>query len=325
MRVVDSPLGHLDPSRITHMVVDQVGLGGPVVHPDSDGFVVPGHPHQQWLRSSPTSSPSMNQSPSKVMDGCGGQMQSRNDTPTSSMMQMLQQHDGTMRVILMLIVRRQISLSYCDGGVASRSMESPSMCGGPMTPQQMVQQQQGVIHGQPTATGRYNEGGRFTPQQQQQMQQGYTQGISESPGAMHIQQQQIMSGSAGGQGDVSPEMYAMQQQQQQQMMNQQQQQQQHQQQQQQLMAQQQPLLSQQMVVPQQMGMIGGNPQQYYTQQAPQPPWTSQQQQMQPAHFVRHSPQMMNGAPVQRVMIQRVPYPPSTGILLSNVLRPVEEI
>ncbi|KAJ1352282.1 hypothetical protein KIN20_008581 [Parelaphostrongylus tenuis] len=187
------------------------------------------------------------------------------------------------------------------------SMESPSVCGGPMTPQQMIQhqQQQAVIQGQPTATGQYDQGGRFTPQQQ--TQQGYPQGISESPGAMHIQQQQIMSGTAGGQGDVSPEMYARQQQQQQQMMNQQQQQQQ----QQQLMGQQQAMMSQQMVVPQQMGMMGGNPQQYYTQQAPQPQWTSQQQQMQPAHFVRQPPQMMNGAPVQRVMIQRVPYPPST--------------
>ncbi|KAK6047673.1 hypothetical protein COOONC_14821 [Cooperia oncophora] len=47
-RSVDSPLGHLDPSRITHMVVDQVGLGGPAVHPDSDGFVVPGPPYQSW-------------------------------------------------------------------------------------------------------------------------------------------------------------------------------------------------------------------------------------------------------------------------------------
>ncbi|KAK6024157.1 hypothetical protein OSTOST_10038 [Ostertagia ostertagi] len=45
-RAVDSPLGHLDPSRITHMVVDQVGLGGPAVHPDNDGFVVPGPPYQ---------------------------------------------------------------------------------------------------------------------------------------------------------------------------------------------------------------------------------------------------------------------------------------
>uniref|UniRef100_A0A1I7XD39 PC4 domain-containing protein n=1 Tax=Heterorhabditis bacteriophora TaxID=37862 RepID=A0A1I7XD39_HETBA len=41
---VDSPLGHLDPSKITNMVVDQVGLGG---GPGSshDGFVVPGPPH----------------------------------------------------------------------------------------------------------------------------------------------------------------------------------------------------------------------------------------------------------------------------------------
>ncbi|KAK6022515.1 hypothetical protein OSTOST_11787, partial [Ostertagia ostertagi] len=64
-RAVDSPLGHLDPSRITHMVVDQVGLGGPAVHPDNEGFVIPGPPYQHWSRSSPVASPSVMSSPSK--------------------------------------------------------------------------------------------------------------------------------------------------------------------------------------------------------------------------------------------------------------------
>ncbi|RCN44344.1 transcriptional Coactivator p15, partial [Ancylostoma caninum] len=64
-RAVDSPLGQLDPSRITHMVVDQVGFGGPGVQPDNDRFVVPGPPHQQWIRSSPAASPSVMASPSK--------------------------------------------------------------------------------------------------------------------------------------------------------------------------------------------------------------------------------------------------------------------
>ncbi|KIH55231.1 hypothetical protein ANCDUO_14616 [Ancylostoma duodenale] len=49
-RAVDSPLGQLDPSRITHMVVDQVGFGGPGVQPDNDRFVVPGPPHQEARR-----------------------------------------------------------------------------------------------------------------------------------------------------------------------------------------------------------------------------------------------------------------------------------
>ncbi|KAK5980738.1 hypothetical protein GCK32_011844 [Trichostrongylus colubriformis] len=65
-RAVDSPLGHLDPSKITHMVVDQVFPGGPAVHSGNDGFVVPGPPHQQWPRSSPVASPSVMSSPSKV-------------------------------------------------------------------------------------------------------------------------------------------------------------------------------------------------------------------------------------------------------------------
>ncbi|PIO64727.1 hypothetical protein TELCIR_13632 [Teladorsagia circumcincta] len=66
----------------------------------------------------------------------------------------------------------------------------------------------------------------------------------------------------------------------------------------------------QMIVPAQMGMMGGNLQQYYQQQNPQTQWTQQQQQMQQGHFVRQ-PQMMGTAPQQRVMIQRVPYPPGT--------------
>ncbi|RCN44338.1 hypothetical protein ANCCAN_09682 [Ancylostoma caninum] len=66
-RAVDSPLGQLDPSRITHMVVDQVGFGGSGVQPDIGRFVVPGPPHQQWIRSSPAASPSVMASPSKGM------------------------------------------------------------------------------------------------------------------------------------------------------------------------------------------------------------------------------------------------------------------
>ncbi|EYC31101.1 hypothetical protein Y032_0004g1960 [Ancylostoma ceylanicum] len=270
-RAVDSPLGQLDPSRITHMVVDQVGFGGPGVQPDNDRFVVPGPPHQQWIRSSPAASPSVMASPSKAMDGCG-QMQPRMGTPTNVM----HMQQGTIG--------------------------SPSVGSAPMTPQQMMQQQ-GLMQGQQTPTGQYDQSGGF-PQQQQQMPQGYPQGISESPGAMHMQQQQMM-GAAGGQGDGSPGIYARQQQ----MMGQQQQQQQ-----QQMLSQQQQqqqMMGQQMMVQQQMGMMGGNPQQYYAQQNPQAQWTQQQQQMQQAHFVRQ-PQVIGGAPGQRVMIQRVPYPPGTG-------------
>ncbi|KHJ84383.1 hypothetical protein OESDEN_15905, partial [Oesophagostomum dentatum] len=64
-RTVDSPLGQLDPSRITHMVVDQVGFGGSTVQSSDGRFVVPGPPHQQWIRSSPAASPSIVASPSK--------------------------------------------------------------------------------------------------------------------------------------------------------------------------------------------------------------------------------------------------------------------
>ncbi|EPB69001.1 hypothetical protein ANCCEY_11910 [Ancylostoma ceylanicum] len=231
-RAVDSPLGQLDPSRITHMVVDQVGFGGPGVQPDNDRFVVPGPPHQQWIRSSPAASPSVMASPSKAMDGCG-QMQPRMGTPTNVM----HMQQGTIG--------------------------SPSVGSAPMTPQQMMQQQ-GLMQGQQTPTGQYDQSGGF-PQQQQQMPQGYPQGISESPGAMHMQQQQMM-GAAGAK----------------------------------------------MMVQQQMGMMGGNPQQYYAQQNPQAQWTQQQQQMQQAHFVRQ-PQVIGGAPGQRVMIQRVPYPPGTDL------------
>lgn len=63
-------------------------------------------------------------------------------------------------------------------------MGSPTVCGGPMTPQQMAahqQQQQGMMQGQTTPTGQYDQGGGFTVQMQQ-MPQGYSQGISESPG-----------------------------------------------------------------------------------------------------------------------------------------------
>ncbi|RCN44343.1 hypothetical protein ANCCAN_09687 [Ancylostoma caninum] len=157
-RAVDSPLGQLDPSRITHMVVDQVGFGGPAVQPDNNRFVVPGPPHQQWIRSSPAASPSVMASPSRAMDGCG-QMQSRMGTPTNV-------------------------------------MHIQQVGSAPMTPQQMMQQQ-GLMQGQQTPTGQYDQTGAF-PQQQQQMPQGYPQGISESPGAIHMQQQQMM-GAAGGQ------------------------------------------------------------------------------------------------------------------------------
>ncbi|KJH45751.1 hypothetical protein DICVIV_08191 [Dictyocaulus viviparus] len=172
-RTVDSPLGHLDPSRITHMVVDQVGLGGAGVTSDSDGFVVPGPPHQQWLRSSPIASPTIIQSPSRVMDGCG-QMQSRIGTPTNVHMQ-------------------------------QGSVSSPSICGGQMTPQQMVHQQQGLIQSHPTGTGLFDQSGIYTAQQQQ-LQSGFSQSVPESPGAMHIQQQIVMSENPGVQDDVSPGM-----------------------------------------------------------------------------------------------------------------------
>ncbi|KAK6053061.1 hypothetical protein COOONC_09434 [Cooperia oncophora] len=64
-REMDSPLGPLDPSRITHMVVDQVGLAGPSVRPDNKAFMVPGPPCQQWPHASPVYSPSVMSSPSR--------------------------------------------------------------------------------------------------------------------------------------------------------------------------------------------------------------------------------------------------------------------
>ncbi|KAK6022941.1 hypothetical protein OSTOST_11341, partial [Ostertagia ostertagi] len=219
-RDMDSPLGHLDPSRITHMVVDRVGLAGSVVHPNNDRFLVPGPPQQQWPRSSPAASPSIMSPPSKVMDGCG-QMQPRMGTPTNMHVQ-----QGTIG--------------------------SPSVCSAPMTPQQQ-QQQQGIMQGQPTPTEHFDPSGGFSSQQQQ-IPHGYPQGIAGSSGAVQIQQQ-MMVGGTGGQGD-SQGMYARQQQ----MMVQQQQQQmisQQQAQQQQMMSQQQPMMGQQMMVPQQMGIYDG--------------------------------------------------------------------
>ncbi|KAK5968787.1 hypothetical protein GCK32_009421 [Trichostrongylus colubriformis] len=178
---------------------------------------------------------------------------------------------------------------------------SPTISSAPMTPQQMVQQQQaGMIQGQPTPTGQFDQSGGFNPQQQQ-MSQGYSQVVPESPGAAHVQQQMIIGGSVG-QGDGSPGVYSRQQQQ---VMGQQQQQQQMISQQQQMLGQQQPMMGHQMMVPPQMGMVGGNPQQYY-QQNPQSQWAQQQQQ---AHFVRQP--LMGTTPAQRVMVQRVPYPPGT--------------
>ncbi|KAK5978362.1 hypothetical protein GCK32_013376, partial [Trichostrongylus colubriformis] len=271
-RAVDSPLGHLDPSRITHMVVDQVFPGGSAVHSDSDGFVVPDPPHQPWPRSSPVASPSVMSSPSRAMDGG----QSRMGTPTN--------------------------LMHMQQG----AIGSPAICSAPMTPQQMVQQQQsGMIQGQPTPTGQFDQSGGFNPQQQQ-MPQGYSQVVPESPSAVHMQQQMVAAGVAG-QGDGSPGMYARQQQQ---MMGQQQTMNQQQMQQQQMLGQQQSMMGHQMMVSQQMGMMSGNPQQYY-QQNPQAQWTQQQQQMQQAHFARQ-PQMLGATSAQRVMVQRVPYPPGTG-------------
>ncbi|KAK5979556.1 hypothetical protein GCK32_015006 [Trichostrongylus colubriformis] len=208
-RAVDSPLGHLDPSKITHMVVDQVFPGGSAVHSGNDGFVVPGPPYQQWPRSSPVASPSVMSSPSKVMDGYG---QPRMGTPTN----LMHMQQGTIG--------------------------SPTICNAPVTPQQMVQQQQaGMIQGQPTPTGQFDQSGGFNPQQ---MPQGYSQVVPESPGAVHAQQQMIIGGAVG-QGDGSPGMYTRQQQQ---VVGQQQQQQQQQQmisQQQQMFGQQQPMMGHQ--------------------------------------------------------------------------------
>ncbi|KAK5969002.1 hypothetical protein GCK32_013372, partial [Trichostrongylus colubriformis] len=162
-RAVDSPLGHLDPSRITNMVVDQVFPTGSAVHPDNDGFVVPDPPHQQWPRSSPVASPSVMSSPSRAMDGG----QSRMGTPTN--------------------------LMHMQQG----AIGSPANCIAPMTPQQMVQQQQsGMIQGQPTPTGQFDQSKGFNPQQQQ-MSQGYSQVVPESPGALHMQQQMVAAGVAG--------------------------------------------------------------------------------------------------------------------------------
>ncbi|XGW31211.1 hypothetical protein V3C99_009849 [Haemonchus contortus] len=270
-RAMDSPLGHLDPSRFTHMVVDQVGLGGAAVQSDNDGFMVPGPPSQQRPRSSPVSSPSVMPSPSRGMDGCA-QMQPRLGTPTNVM-------------------------HMTPGAIGS-----PSIYNAPMTPQQMVQQQQqqqqqGMMQRQPTPTGQFDQNGGFT-----QQQQGYSQGIPESPGASHMQQQIL----AGGQGNGSPIMYARQPQQ---IIGQQQQQLSLQQ--QQMAGQQTTIVGQQVVVQPQMGMMVSNNQQYYQQQNQQAQWTQQQQQMQQPHFVRQ-PQMMGTVQTQRVIIQRVQYPPGTA-------------
>ncbi|ETN68690.1 hypothetical protein NECAME_15695 [Necator americanus] len=240
------------------------------------------------------------------MDGCG-QMQ-RMGTPTNAM----HMQQGTI--------------------------SSPSIGSAPMTPQHMVQQQQqAMVQGQQTPTGQFDHSGGFT-----QQQQGYPHGVPESTGIM--QQQKIMN-APGVQADNSsgvvytrPQM----------MIGQQQQMVSLQQQQQQMMGQQQPIIGQQgvprgfplaflflillrhsisipskceicyliwkelkVMLPHQMGMMGASPQ-YYAQQNPQAQWTQQQQHMQQGHFVRQ-PQMVGATVGQRVMVQRVPYPPGTGI------------
>ncbi|KAK6019208.1 hypothetical protein OSTOST_15164 [Ostertagia ostertagi] len=115
------------------------------------------------------------------MDGCG-QMQPRMGTPTNVM------------------------------HIQQGTIGSPSVCSAPMTPQQMAQQQQqqGMMQGQATSAGQFDQSGGFTPQQLQ-MPQGYPQGVPESPGAIQMQQQMMVTG-ASGQGDGSPGMYVRQQQ-----------------------------------------------------------------------------------------------------------------
>ncbi|RCN44345.1 hypothetical protein ANCCAN_09689 [Ancylostoma caninum] len=201
------------------------------------------------------------------MDGCG-QMQPRMGTPTNVM------------------------------HIQQGTIGSPSVGSAPMTPQQMIQQQ-GLMQGQQTPTGQYDQAVGFPQQQQQQqMPQGYPQGISESPGALHMQQQQMM-GSAGGQDDGSAtdghdgrnssavlcstkststvdsaaatDLY--------------------------------------LKMPGKAGLV-----------ALLWKFLSNLCLMQQAHFVRQ-PQVIGGAPGQRVMIQRVPYPPGTGkiSIISQVL------
>ncbi|KAK6749879.1 hypothetical protein RB195_002097 [Necator americanus] len=254
-RAVDSPLGQLDPSRITHMVVDQVGLNTSGERCSDSSFVVPGPPQQHWTCSSPAPSPIM-PSPSRAMDGCG-QMQ-RMGTPTNAM----HMQQGTI--------------------------SSPSIGSAPMTPQHMVQQQQqAMVQGQQTPTGQFDHNGGFT-----QQQQGYPHGVPESTG--------VQADNSSGVVYTRPQM----------MIGQQQQMVSLQQQQQQMMGQQQPIIGQQVMLPHQMGMMGASPQ-YYAQQNPQAQWTQQQQHMQQGHFVRQ-PQMAGATVGQRVMVQRVPYPPGTG-------------
>ncbi|CAJ0606699.1 unnamed protein product [Cylicocyclus nassatus] len=261
-RITDSPLGQLDPSRITHMVVDQVGLGV-TTSQQNERFVVPGPPHQQWIQSSPAASPSIMHS-SRAMVDCG--QQPRMSTPTNLMQQ-------------------------------QSTIGSPSMNGTPMNPQNLIQQQhQGMIQGQRTPVGQYEQNQGFA-QRQQQLTQGYAQEVPDSPGVMQMQHQHMVSPNTG-QVDSTSAMYARQQQmieqQQQQQLMSQQQQQQH-------------MLNQQQMTQQQMGMMTGNQQQYYAQQNPQAQWT-QQQQMQ---YIRQQ-QALGAAPGQRVMVQRVPYPPGAG-------------
>ncbi|KAK6017506.1 hypothetical protein OSTOST_16972 [Ostertagia ostertagi] len=113
------------------------------------------------------------------MDGCG-QMQPRMGTPTNVM------------------------------HIQQGTIESPSVCSAPMTPQQM--HTAAARHDARTSniSRTVDQSGGFTPQQLQ-MPQGYPQGVPESPGAIQMQQQMMVTG-ASGQGDGSPGMYVRQQQ-----------------------------------------------------------------------------------------------------------------
>ncbi|KAK6034493.1 hypothetical protein COOONC_28002 [Cooperia oncophora] len=270
------------------------------------------------------------------MDDCG-QLQPRMGTP-SSLMHMQQGAVGSPSVCSAPMVQHHQQQHQQQGVM----QEQPTSAGQfersvGFTPQQQVSQgvrtrcsgelsapmvqhhqqqhqQQGVMQEQPTSVGQFDRSVGFTPQRQ--VSQGYAEGDLESSGVVHVQQQMMVT-----ECDASPGMYGrqqhmmgQQQQHQQQIVCHQQQQLQQQQQQQRMMGQQQPIMCQQMMVPQHVGMMGSNPQQHYQQQSLQAQWTQQQQQVQQAHFARQ-PQMMGAAPPQRVMLQRVPYPQGTGMIL----------
>ncbi|CAI4227435.1 unnamed protein product [Auanema sp. JU1783] len=267
-----SPLGTLDPSHITNMVVDQAGLG--LDHRPFATPIPPNHrPYQDGILLSPRdgmdSQPPVNQS----------------GTPNSL-------HGAS-------------HMQHMQSG-------SPSL-GQPVTPKQMMQQ--------PPLT----PGGQYPPDYQQQMhhpqqqhmhpQQQYQQ-IPQSPN--HGIQAHLAQG--GVMGNESSPVYQRQMMQQQQMMqagpqhshmNP-------------MMGGSQPIQYPQYA--QQPQQQGQPPQQPPPNQAPQAPpqgqtpqqaqqhqqqWAQQQQQhqMQQQHYQR--PQMLPQAQAgQRVMIQRVPYPPA---------------